>query len=107
MVTAAKSLVRHLGGQVRDDAEDVVAAFDKHFVKTELFFDPFVKGKFAEFFLRAWSRRSFETDDPERVHALLDEARLFLEACHACYQRVGATPTPITTLAPQAASPAE
>ncbi len=109
MVTAAKSLVRHLGGQVRDDAEDVVAAFETHFVKTELFFDPFVKGKFAEFFLRAWARRSFETDDPERVHALLDEARLFLEACHACYQRVGATPTPITTLAPHAApaSPAE
>lgn len=108
MVTAAKSLVRHLGGQVRDDAEDVALAFETHLVKTELFFDPFVKGKFAEFFLRAWRRRAFETDDRERVHALLDEARLFLEACHACYQRVGATPTPITTLSAQSAAlPAE
>ncbi|MCB9599567.1 MAG: nitrite/sulfite reductase [Sandaracinus sp.] len=106
MVTAAKALVRHLGGQVRDDAGDVVEAFRTHLYDTQVFFDPFAKGKFAEYFLRAWKRRAFELDDPERVHELLDEARLFLEACHACYQRVGATPTPINLLSPQTAAPA-
>lgn len=94
MVTAAAALVRHLAGQVRDEPSDVVAAFRRHLVDTELFFDPFVKGKFADYFFRAFERRKFETDDPEAVHALLDEARLFLEASHACYQRLGATPPP-------------
>ncbi|MGB8330357.1 MAG: nitrite/sulfite reductase [Polyangiales bacterium] len=88
MVTAAKALVRHLEVQVKDDADDVVVNFKTHLHDTERFHDPFMKGKFAEYLLRMHADRSYERADAEIAHRTLDEAQLFLEAAHACYQRL-------------------
>ncbi|MGD8318330.1 MAG: nitrite/sulfite reductase [Myxococcales bacterium] len=88
MVTAAKALVRHLEVQVKDDADDVVANFKKHLHDTELFHDPFARGKFANYLLQMHGDKSHESDDPEIAHRTLDEAQLFIEAAHACYQRL-------------------
>jgi sulfite reductase (ferredoxin) len=88
MVTAAKSLVRHLGDQPRDDADDVVRMFTKNLIDTELFFDPFVKGKFAAFFTKLHEEQRYPTADATFAHRTLDEAGLFIEACHACYARI-------------------
>ncbi|MGB5812430.1 MAG: hypothetical protein WBG86_17965, partial [Polyangiales bacterium] len=88
MVTAAKALVRHLDVQVKDDAGDVVANFKQHLHDTELFHDPFAKGKFATYLLKVHADKSYENADDEIAHRTLDEAQLFIEAAHACYQRL-------------------
>jgi sulfite reductase (ferredoxin) len=88
MVTAAKALVRHLEVQVKDDADDVVANFRTHLHDTELFHDPFAKGKFASYLLKMHDDQSYAKADAEIAHSTLDEAQLFLEAAHACYQRL-------------------
>ncbi len=88
MVTAAKALVRHLEVQVDDDADDVVARFKAHLHDTELFHDPFAKGKFATYLFKTHGDRSYENANEEIAHRSLDEAQLFLEAAHGCYQRL-------------------
>jgi sulfite reductase (ferredoxin) len=88
MVTAAKALVRHLEVQVNDDADDVVANFKTHLHDTALFHDPFAKGKFATYLLKMHGDQSYKNDNDEIAHRTLDEAQLFLEAAHACYQRL-------------------
>ncbi len=88
MVTAAKALVRFLDVQCRDDADDVIAQFRTHLFDTKVFFDPYAKGKFANYLLKLHESRSFTNADDEIAHRTLDEAQLFIEAAHACYQRI-------------------
>lgn len=88
MVTAAKALVRYLDVQVRDDADDVVAQFRTHLHDTKLFHDPFAKGKFAQYLLITAANKTLDQADTEIARRTLDEAQLFLEAAHACYQRM-------------------
>jgi sulfite reductase (ferredoxin) len=88
MVTAAKALVRHLDVQVKDDPDDVVANFKTHLHDTELFHDPFAKGKFASYLLQMHEEKPYQEADQEIAHRTLDEAQLFLEAAHACYERL-------------------
>jgi len=88
MVTAAKALVRHLDVQVKDDPSDVVANFKTHLYDTELFHDPFARGKFAMYLLKMHADESYKNADEETAHRTLDEAQLFIEAAHACYQRL-------------------
>ncbi len=88
MVTAAKALVRHLEVQVKDDADDVVANFKTHLHDTTLFHDPFAKGKFAAYLLKMHAEQSYKNANDEIAHRTLDEAQLFLEAAHACYERL-------------------
>ncbi len=90
MVTAAQALVRHTGAQVREDAEDVVAGFRTHLHDTGVFHDKYAKGKFAMYFLNAHASKAFEATDEDTAHQLLEEARLFLEASHSCYERLTA-----------------
>ena len=88
MVTAAKALVRHLDIQVKDQADDVVTNFKTHLHDTKLFHDRFAQGKFAMYLLKTHADRSYEGADPEIAHRTLDESQLFIEAAHACYQRL-------------------
>jgi sulfite reductase (ferredoxin) len=88
MVTAAKALVRHLEVQVTDDPDDVVALFKAHLHDTELFHDPFAKGQFGMYLLKVHAERSYEKANEEIAHRTLDEAQLFIEAAHSCYQRL-------------------
>jgi sulfite reductase (ferredoxin) len=88
MLTAAQALVRHTGAQIRDDAEDIVQGFRTHLHETQIFHDPFVKDKFAQFFFRIASEPRLATADETLAHRTLDEAALFIDASHACYQRM-------------------
>ena len=90
MVTAAKALVRHLGAQVRDEADDVVPAFRRELHETGIFHDKYAKGKFANYLLNTHDTKAYQNADEQTVHRLLDEARLFFEASHECYQRLAA-----------------
>jgi sulfite reductase (ferredoxin) len=69
------------------DPPSVIARFRQHFYDTQLFFDPFVGGKFAHYFFDAYER-SAQPYNLETAHQLIEEAQLFIEACHSCYARV-------------------
>lgn len=91
MLTAAQALIRHLDHQVGEEPDDIVAQFRIHLDETEIFHDPYAKGKFANYLFAAHAdSASFATADHERAHRLLDEVGHFIEASHACYQRITA-----------------
>ena len=69
--------------------EGIAASFRQAFYDTELFFDPFVGGKFAQYYFAAHERRQ-QAYDAEKAHRLVEEAQLFIEASHAAYGRLSA-----------------
>jgi sulfite reductase (ferredoxin) len=69
--------------------DGVLAAFKRAFYDTEQFFDPFVGGKFAQYYFAAHEHRN-QVFDAEKAHRLVEEAQLFIEASHACYARLSA-----------------
>jgi sulfite reductase (ferredoxin) len=77
------------------DPEGIVHDFRVHFYDTEVFFDPFVRGKFAQDFFRAHEEAGRERT-AETAHQLIEEAQLFIEACYSCYARMSATPAKVT-----------
>ena len=72
--------------------EGILSAFKTAFYDTELFFDPFVGGKFAQYYFTAHQHRSAEWD-AEKAHRLVEETQLFIEASHAFYGRLSALPS--------------
>ncbi len=93
MVHGAKALVKLSFLDVPEDADIIVRDFRKRFFDTELFDDNFASGKFAQYLFAAHEEGGMPT--PERAHHVIEEAGLFLEACHRCYARVGDQPVAV------------
>ncbi len=74
--------------------DGIVEQFRKHFYDTQYFFDPFVGGKFAQYFFQAHEQAA-DRQDAESAHRLIEEAQLFLEACHSCYGRMASQTTTV------------
>ena len=87
MVSAARALVRTQFLDVGDDPDRIVAEFKSRFYDTELFFDPFVKGKFAHYLLDRHAQKN-PRQDADAAHRLIEEALLFIEAVHTCESKV-------------------
>jgi sulfite reductase (ferredoxin) len=90
MLHGASALLRHRRLMVGDNPETIVSEFRTHFYDTQLFFDPFARGQFAEHFFRAHERvgKNGYQADADVAHRLVEEAQLFIEACHSCYGRL-------------------
>jgi sulfite reductase (ferredoxin) len=88
---AALALVRQKFPTASDDAASVLNTFKTLYYDTELFFDPFTGGKFAQYYFKAFDTRGvrFET---ESARQLIEEAQLFIEAAHSCYARMSSAP---------------
>ena len=89
MLRAARALVKLESPLVGADPGVVVAEFRARFYDTQKFFDPFAGGKFAHYLFAAHEK----SDQPhtfDSARYLIDEAHLFLEAAHSCYNRMGA-----------------
>ena len=86
MVQAAKALVLGQNLDVGDDPGNIVREFRTRFYDTELFFDPFARGKFAQYLFRRHGRPA--DTDAEEAKRLVEEANLFIEAAHACEARI-------------------
>src|SRR5579871_1000090 len=89
MRNAALALLAWRMHRFEPTAEGVFAAFKRDFYDNEVFFDPFVGGKFAQYYFAAHEQRS-QPYDAEKAHRLIEEAQLFIEAAHAFYGRVSA-----------------
>jgi sulfite reductase (ferredoxin) len=102
MLEAARSLAREKNPNLGSEPDEIVAEFRKHFYDTQLFFDPYAGGKFAQYLFRVHEEHGKATT-PEAAHQLIEEATLFVDAAHQCYSRLGAS---LGAAAPAAAAAA-
>jgi sulfite reductase (ferredoxin) len=88
MIKAAKALVLIQYDDVtEDDPDEVVDEFRERYYDTELIFDPFAGPKFADYLFAAHEEDHTQyTVDKARL--LIEEAQLFIEAVHSCYNRL-------------------
>jgi sulfite reductase (ferredoxin) len=91
MVLAARALVRNQFLDVGDDPERIVAEFKTRYYDTQLFYDRYAKGKFAHYLFDRHGKNGSAVITEDSARALLDEANLFIEACHACDARLAGT----------------
>jgi sulfite reductase (ferredoxin) len=97
MLKAAQALLKVQNIDIADEPEAIVRDFRQYFYNTELFFDPFARGKFASYLFNAYENRQVPAT-LDRAKQSIEEARLFIEAAHECQTRMvqaGIT-TPVT-----------
>jgi len=88
MVTAAKALVYVENADVGNDPDQIVQEFRTRYYDTQLFFDPFAGGKFANYLFDA-HRKAGQQYASESSRYLIDEAQLFIDAAYSCSNRLG------------------
>ena len=93
MLRAAQGLIKAQNPAISEDENQIVAEFTSRFYDTQLFWDKYAGGKFAEYlfkakeFVRAGNGHGLDTD---RAVQLLQEAQLFIDAAHECHNKAGA-----------------
>ena len=87
MLRAARGLVKNNDPDISENADEIVFAFRSQFYDTQLFFDPFAGGKFANYLFDA-HRKADEAHTLESSRYLIDEAQLFLDAAYSCNNRL-------------------
>jgi sulfite reductase (ferredoxin) len=89
MVRAAQGLVKAQDPGMAEDENQILAEFTTRFYDTQLFWDKYAGGKFAEYMFKA---REFigagKIVDPDRAVQLLQEAQLFIDAAHDCHNKL-------------------
>jgi sulfite reductase (ferredoxin) len=89
MLHAAQGLIKSQNPGISDDENKIIAEFTRRFYDTQLFWDKYAGGKFAEYFFKA---RDFVREgmpaDADRVVQMLQEAQLFIDAAHDCHNRL-------------------
>ena len=88
MLLGAQGLIKSEFIDIGDDPDVIVQEFRTRFFDTQVFFDKYAGGKFAMYLFRRHD--GGPKLDPDAVHHLIEEAQLFLEACHACQARIAA-----------------
>ncbi|MBA3874121.1 MAG: nitrite/sulfite reductase [Anaerolineae bacterium] len=87
MLLAAYALVRTRFLALQDEPNKIVDEFRRTFFDTKLFFDPYAGGKFANYLFDRHENPPTKVDADTAQHTL-DEAQLFIEACHSAESRV-------------------
>ena len=90
MLHGAKALVKLGDPNISDDPDRIVSEFRLRYYDTQKFWDPFAGGKFANYLFDA-HRKSGEPYTADSSRYLIDEAQLFIDAAHSCYNRLGAS----------------
>jgi sulfite reductase (ferredoxin) len=88
MIEAAHGLVKTQFSDCPNDEDVIVEEFRKRFYDTQLFFDPFAGGRFAQFLFTRHETRDTRKYAKESAHHMVEEAQLFIEAAHACHGRM-------------------
>src|SRR6266536_1836627 len=89
MVRAAQGLVKAQNPAISEDENQILAEFTSRFYETQLFWDKYAGGKFAEYMFKA---KEFigagKAVDADRAVQLVQEAQLFIDAAHDCNNRL-------------------
>ena len=94
LVTAtAKGLIKTEFIDISDEPTQIVMEFRTRFYDTEVFFDKYARGKFANYLFRRHEQPCPATER-DTARRLIEEAQLFLEATHACQARLASMPSP-------------
>jgi sulfite reductase (ferredoxin) len=105
MVRAVRGLVQVQNPAIGENEEQIIAEFTKRYYDTQLFWDKYAGGKFAEYLFKA---KEFVSDgkaaDADRAVQLLQEAQLFIDAAHDCHNKLGPA-LPSAVQIPAAAQP--
>gem|GEM_PF-5857967 len=101
MVRAAQGLVKEQNPGISEDENQILVEFTSRFYDTQLFYDKYAGGKFAEYLFKA---KEFIGEgravDDDRAVQLVQEAQLFIDAAHDCHNKVrGAAAVKIDTAA--------
>lgn len=92
MIKSAKALVMMQYDDVtEEDPDEVVEEFKERYFDTEVFHDPFAGPKFAHYLFAAHDSMGIKFDQ-ESAHHRIEEAQLFIEAVHSCYNRLRTDP---------------
>jgi len=87
MLQSARALIKTEFLDVADDPDIVVEEFRKRFYDTEIFHNRFAGGKFADYLFRRHKSPPRE-HTRDHAHTLVEESQLFIEAAHACWERI-------------------
>ncbi len=87
MLQAARGLVKEQWLDVPAEPDTVVKEFRERYYDTQLFFNKYAGGKFGAFLFK---RHEHPPAAPtaDSVHKQIEEAQLFIEAAHACADRL-------------------
>ncbi len=90
MLHAARALAREYNANVSEDPKEISSEFQKHLVDGDgLFLDKYAGAKFAQYFFRIVEEGP-RNDQADGARELIEEAQLFVEASHACYEKMQA-----------------
>ena len=89
MIRAARALVKLELQDAPSDPDLIVKEFTTRFYDTQKFFDPFAGGKFAQYLFAAHAAAGKPADE-DSARYQIDEAQLFVDAAHSCYNKFGA-----------------
>ena len=92
MLHAARGLIKIEFLDISDDRDEIVSQFRTRYFDTQKIFDPFAGPKFANYLFAAHQRKG-TSYTPDSSRRLIEEAQLFIEACHGCFNRMGTTPS--------------
>lgn len=90
MLFAARALVRTQYIDVTEQPDNIVHEFRTRYVDTKLFFDKYMTNQFANYLLIRHEAPPARLDG-DHAHRIVEEAQLFIEACHACDARISAS----------------
>jgi len=103
MVRAAQGLVKDHNPNISEDENQIVGEFTTRFYDTQLFWDKYAGGKFAEYLFKAKEFiASGKAPDADRAVQLLQEAQLFIDAAHDCHNKTRGPVPSAVTIAPAA-----
>ena len=86
MLQAAQGLVKELWYDVPNDPDVIAKEFRTRLFEPKLFWDRFAGGKFAQDFFHRHEGGPVRQFD--EVHRLIEESQLFIEAAHACADKL-------------------
>jgi sulfite reductase (ferredoxin) len=104
MLQGAKALIKTEFLDVSDDPDTLVKEFRERFFDTKLFRDKYAGAKFAQYLFRRHQSPPSKADS-DGARQLVEEAQLFIEAAHACWERVADRQASDSSLAQGAPSP--
>jgi sulfite reductase (ferredoxin) len=95
--------VKDQNPNVSDNENQIITEFTRRFYDTQLFWDKYAGGKFAEYLFKAKEFvASGDSPDTDRAVQLLQEAQLFIDAAHDCHNKLRSPAPGAAAIAPAA-----